>query len=141
MKVIPILPTTSSSTGSGTCSPAPMKYESLDYSRYKDSDNIDTDSYQLIFDYNSVVGDGFLFELKLLVDNNDSNNSAYLKVSKLIGTTERQLDEIEIPKGEKNLLFPFDDITGLRLYLKGNVTYFVSAIILNRVQKEAEPVS
>ena len=141
MKVVPIIPPSGSGGSGGSCSPTPMKYETVDYSRYSVSDNLESESYQLIFDYNSVVGDGFLFELKLLVDNNDTNNSAYLKVGKLIGTVERQLDEVEIPKGEKNLLFPFDDIVGLRLYLKGKVTYFISAIIVNRVQKEAEPVS
>lgn len=141
MKVVPIIPPSGSGSGGGSCSPTPMRYETVDYSRYKASDNLEAKSYQLIFDYDSVVSDGFLFELKLLVDNNDENKSAYLKVSKLIGTTERQLDEIEIPKGEKNVLFPFDDITGLRLYIKGKVTYFISAIIVSRVQKEAEPVS
>jgi len=124
--------------GGGSCSTTSMSYEVLDYSRYLASDSLNTDSYQLIFDYNSVVGNGFLFGMKLLVDNNDDNNSAYLKVSKLAGTTERQLDEIEIPKGEKNLLFPFDDINNLRLYLKGKVTYFLSAIIVVDRQKQTQ---
>lgn len=143
MRVVPILPVSSggSSSESGSCSPVPMKYQTLDYSRYTASDNIKSDSYQLIFNYNSVVGSGFLFELKLLVDNNDDNNSAYLKVSKLIGTVERELDEIEIPKGEKNVLFPFSDISGLRLYLKGNVSYFISAIIVNKSEEQAQPIT
>ena len=139
MRVSPVLITSTGS--SGTCSPTPLQYETIDYARYTASDNIKSDTYQLIFDYNTVVGDGFIFEMKLLVDNNDNDSSAYLKVSKLIGTTERELDEIEIPKGEKNVLFPFDNYDGLRLYLKGNVTYFLSAIIMKNVEKEAQPVS